>query len=364
MTSTPPVSVAILAYPETTASVVYGMYDLFVAAGREWGVVVDGQPGPALMRPVIVSRHSGAFEAVNGVTIMPHATLDQAPTAEIVCVPEVAIPPEDPLDGRFQSEVAWLRDRYAAGATLASACSGAVLLAETGLLDNHDATTHWAYCEILRRRYPKVRVHPERALVLAGEGQRLVMAGGGTAWHDLVLYLIGRFVGIEAAMQVARINLIDWHQVGQQPFARLARTRQVGDAVIARCQTWIAEHYQEPSPVASMIRLSGIAERSFKRRFRAATGMSPIEYVHTLRLEAAKQRLESGDQSAEAIAFEVGYEDATFFRRLFRRNVHLTPSQYRKRFGALRRVLVGGGQERMNAELECGDTDAERPDSL
>jgi transcriptional regulator GlxA family with amidase domain len=115
----------------------------------------------------------------------------------------------------------------------------------------------------------------------------------------------------------------------------------VGDAVIARCQAWIAEHYQEPSPVGAMIRLSGIAERSFKRRFRVATGMSPIEYVHTLRLEAAKQRLESGDQSAEAIAFEVGYEDAAFFRRLFRRHVQLTPSQYRKRFGALRRALGG-----------------------
>ena len=96
MTPTPPVSVAILAYPETTASVVYGMYDLFIAAGRDWGVVVDGQPGPALMQPLIVSRHSGAFEAVNGVTIMPHVALDQAPVAEIVCVPEVAVPPEDP----------------------------------------------------------------------------------------------------------------------------------------------------------------------------------------------------------------------------------------------------------------------------
>ena len=343
MTSTAPVSVAILAYPETTASVVFGMYDLFVAAGRDWGVVVDGQPGPELMRPLIVSSHAGPFEAVNGITILPHVTLDQAPAAEIVCVPEVAVPPDYPLDGRFQAEIAWLRERYAAGATLASACSGAVLLAEAGLLDGHDATTHWAYCEILRRRYPKVRVHPERALVLAGEGQRLVMAGGGTAWHDLALYLIGRFAGIDSAMQVARINLIDWHQVGQQPFARLARTRQVEDAVIARCQAWIAEHYQEPSPVSSMIQLSGIAERSFKRRFRAATGMSPIEYVHMLRLEAAKERLESGDQSAETIAFEVGYEDAAFFRRLFRRHVHLTPSQYRKRFGALRRVLSRAG---------------------
>ena len=151
--------------------------------------------------------------------------------------------------------------------------------------------------------------------MVSGEGQRLVMAGGGTSWQDLALYLIARFVGVDAAMQVARINLIDWHAIGQQPFARLARSRQVDDAVIARCQTWIAEHYDEPSPVTAMVRLSGLPERSFKRRFQQATGMSPLEYVHTLRLEEAKQMLETNDDPIEAIANEVGYEDAGFFSR-------------------------------------------------
>ena len=214
-----------------------------------------------------------------------------------------------------------------------------MLLAETGLLNGHEATTHWAYCDALARRYPAVKVHAQRALVVSGEGQRLVMAGGGTSWLDLALYLIARFVGVEAAMQVARINLIDWHTIGQQPFARLARSRQVEDAVIARCQTWIAEHYHESAPVAAMVRLSGIAERSFKRRFQQATGMAPLEYVHTLRLEEAKHMLESSDQPIEAIANEVGYEDAGFFSRLFRRKVNLTPAQYRKRFGSMRRAL-------------------------
>ena len=193
-----------------------------------------------------------------------------------------------------------------------------------------------------------MKVRPQRALVVSGDGQRLVMAGGGTSWLDLALYLIARSVGVEAAMQTARINLIDWHAIGQQPFARLARSRQVDDAAIARCQTWIAEHYQEPAPVAAMVGLSGLAERSFKRRFQQATGMAPLEYVHTLRLEEAKQLLESTDQPIEAIANEVGYEDAGFFSRLFRRNVNLTPAQYRKRFGAMRRALQssGAGQSR------------------
>jgi transcriptional regulator GlxA family with amidase domain len=167
------------------------------------------------------------------------------------------------------------------------------------------------------------------------------MAGGGTTWLDVAVYLIARFVGVDVAMQTARVNLIDWHDIGQQPFARLARSRQVEDALIARCQAWIAENYHAPAPVAAMVRLSGLAERSFMRRFKAATGMAPLEYVHTLRLEEAKQMLESGDTPIEAIAGEVGYEDAGFFSRLFRRKVDLTPAQYRKRFGAMRRALGG-----------------------
>jgi transcriptional regulator GlxA family with amidase domain len=142
-------------------------------------------------------------------------------------------------------------------------------------------------------------------------------------------------------MQVARISLIDWHEIGQQPFARLARSRQVEDAVIARCQTWIADHYQEAAPVAAMAKLSGLAERSFKRRFHAATGMSPLEYVHTLRLEEAKQMLEAEDKPIQQIANEVGYEDAAFFSRLFKRNVSLTPAKYRRRFGSMRKALRG-----------------------
>lgn len=165
------------------------------------------------------------------------------------------------------------------------------------------------------------------------------MAGGGTSYLDLALYLIARTVGVEVAMQVARVNLIDWHEVGQQPFARLAPARQSEDAVIGQCQVWIAEHYEEPSPVSAMMQRSGLSERTFKRRFQRATGMAPLEYVHTIRLEEAKQLLETTDQPVERIAREVGYDDAAFFGRLFRRKVRLTPAQYRRRFQRVRTAL-------------------------
>lgn len=340
----PPVRVAMLAFPESTASVLYGMYDLFLSAGRDWGLIETGRPGPMLLHPVVASRHAAPLMISNGVTVRPDYTLDDAPAPDLVCIPEVAVPPGGSLD-RFDVEVEWLRRCHAQGATIATACSGAMLLAQTGLLDGRDATTHWAYCDAMRQRHPKIRVHPQRALVVTGEGQRLVMAGGGTSWLDLAIYLISRFASLEVAMQTARVNLVAWHDVGQQPFARLARSRQSEDAVIARCQTWIAHNYGAPAPVAAMVRMSGLPERSFKRRFHQATGMSPLEYVHTLRLEEAKQMLESGEAPIEEIANGVGYEDAGFFGRLFRRHVALTPAQYRKRFGAMRRALQSAGAQ-------------------
>ena len=334
-----PARIAIFALPETTASVVYGMYDMFMSAGRDWELIVNGCPGPNLLQPRIVSSYGRSLTAGNGVRITPDAGLDACDEADVICVPELLVPPGEPFEGRFLAEIECLKRAYANDKLLATACSGALLLAEAGLRDGEDATTHWAYCDLMRSRYPRVKVREQRALVASGEAQRLVMAGGGTSWLDLAMYLIARLTNIETAMRTARVNLIGWHDIGQQPFARLARTRQVEDAVIARCQVWIADNYAAPSPVAAMAAISGIAERSFKRRFQQATGMSPLEYVHTVRLEEAKQLLESGDLAIEAIANEVGYEDAGYFAKLFRRSVGITPAKYRRRFGAMRRAI-------------------------
>ena len=219
-----------------------------------------------------------------------------------------------------------------------------MLLAEAGLLDGHDATTHWAYCDVLRQRYPKVDVHPQRALVVSGEGQRLVMAGGGTSWLDLALYLIARFVDADAAMQVARLNLIDWHAIGQQPFARLARTRQVDDAVIGRCQEWIAANYRGRTRRSRRwCACRGLPERSFKRRFRAG-------HRHV----AARIRAHAAARGGEAPARDrrragrgrSPTRSATRTRASSAAcsggNVGLTPAQYRKRFRSMRRAIAAG----------------------
>ena len=209
---TTPVTVAVLAFPEATASVVYGMYDLFMSAGRDWGVVVEGRPGPSFdaasrgirARGGVPSQQRRAHRAATDSRFVP-------PSRHRLHFPRSPCRRASPWrDDSFRRSPGCNAaiDLVRLSLRLARC---AMLLAEAGLLNGHEATTHWAYCDILRRRYPEVNVQSQRALVVSGEGQRLVMAGAGTSWLDLALYLIARTVGVEVAMQVARINLIDWH---------------------------------------------------------------------------------------------------------------------------------------------------------
>jgi transcriptional regulator GlxA family with amidase domain len=293
------------------------------------------------MQPYIVSARKGDVLTANGAWIRTDFGFDDCPEPDIVCVPDFTLPPDDPCIGRFDSEVAWLRDCYASGAALSCTCTGAVMLAQTGLLDGMDATIHWSYAPSLAKHYPRLKVDPDKALVVTGAGHRIVMAGGGTSHLDLILYLIARFVGLTEALEVAKAYLIVWHDAGQRPFTSLMTGKQTRDALIARCQEWAADHYAETAPVAAMVRLSGLSERTFIRRFSTATGMSPLDYIHALRLEEAKQILETHDLPIEAVALEVGYQDNGFFGRMFRLRVGMTPGQYRRRFGNLRALLKG-----------------------
>ncbi len=328
-----------MALPDVTASTLFGICDLFHSTGRDWGLVTEGVPGPERIVPEIVAAERGPRRVGNDVLVEATTALDDCLDPDIVCVPDIFIAPGQRLDSRYDRERAWVRARLESGATIATACSGALLLAEEGMLDGLEATTHWAYCAAFRRDFPRVQLRENRALVATGPGQRIVMAGGGTNWLDLVLYLIARFVGTEEAMQVAKMHMINWHDIGQQPFAALARTLRSEDAVIARCQEWVAEHYDEAAPIAAMRERSGLSERAFSRRFAKSTGLTPLQYVHNLRLEEAKHLLERTQLPVEAVAQEIGYEDAAFFSRLFKRSVQLTPAEFRRRFGALRQAL-------------------------
>jgi transcriptional regulator GlxA family with amidase domain len=333
----PPLDVLIVAVPETAGSALYGMVDVLAATGSVWQTLMRSAERDAPFRIRIVAPRARPFRCGNGIPVSPDLSVRDHPAADIVILPELWLGPDEHLGGRYPELLAWIGARHRTGAYLYSACSGALMLAETGLLDGREATSHWGYQDLFRRRYPRIRFRPEPSLCFADPAGRVVTAGGTTSWHDLALHIIARHVNPGEAMRIAKVYLLKWHDEGQLPYTPLVRLQPHADATVRDCESWLAKHFREPGPVGRLARHARIAERTLKRRFKAATGLAPIDYVQNLRIEEAKRLLESSEQPAEEISAEVGYEDASFFRRVFRRSTGLSPGQYRRMFGSMPR---------------------------
>lgn len=325
-----PIKVSIVAAADVEPWVAVGIHDAFWAVGTLWNRVMGEREHPRFL-PEIVAAEPGPMKTATGVRIEPHRTIRDDTRTDIVFVPSLLMSSGAQFGRENTDVVGWVRRAYADGAHVVSACTGSFLLAEAGLLDDREATTHWAFVDLMKSEYPRVRVLSDRVLVSATDDHRIVTSGGATSWTDLVLYIVGRFAGPEEARRLAKMSLFDWHHDGQNPYSRLTTRLQSSDKLIQECQAWLASHYGNADPVAAMIRQSGLSRRTFNRRFKMATGHTPLEYVQRVRIEEAKQILETTDQPVEAIACEVGYGDAVSFRRLFKRLVSNTPAVYRRR---------------------------------
>jgi len=336
-----PVDVLIVAVPETSGSALYGMLDVLLAAGNIWQTLVREETVQAPFRVRIVARTAAAFTCGNGIPVSPDCSVADNPRAGIVILPELWLGPDEDIRGRHPDLLEWIRCSYKQGSTLYSACSGAIMLAATGLLDNCEATSHWAYQDLFRTRYPKVRFHPEPNLVFADAAGRIVTAGGTTSWHDLALHIIARHCSPGEALRIAKVYLLKWHGEGQLPYTTLVRRSPHADSVVRTCEQWLAGHYLEADAIRQVVELAGIPERTLKRRFKAATGNTLIEHLQNLRIEEAKHLLETGQQPVDEISVAVSYEDPSFFRRLFKRCTGLTPSQYRRMFQPVINAAAG-----------------------
>ena len=215
----------------------------------------------------IVSTVPGEIVLASGLPLRVGRSVAEIKTTDIVLVPSVVLGPHGWEQGRYPELVEFAARMHRQGALLCSACSGIFLLAETGLFDGHPATVHWGYAQQFARAYPLVRSEPERVLVAAGERETLITSGASTSWHDLVLYLIVRFVGATAAQAVTRFFALQWHHDGLAPYVVFEGRHDHGDLVIAEAQDWLKGHFSVAGPVEEMVRRSTLAERTFKRRF-------------------------------------------------------------------------------------------------
>jgi transcriptional regulator GlxA family with amidase domain len=319
--------ITILALDGTVASTVTGPTDIFGLAGVLWNQICGVQPEP-YFKVVIASVKGKPVKCVNGIVIQPHLSLDEVRRTDLIIISAEDLAA---LDAASRQAIPWLLKHHKAGTTLASVCTGAFLLAQTGLLDGKRATTHWGFAELFRKRYPQVDLRPE--CLITDEGS-LVCGGGAFSYFDLSLYLVERYGGFEVATQCGKSLLLDIGRTSQVPYAIFEYQKQHKDPQVLKAQTFIEKDYAQQINMDDLAARVGMSLRNFKRRFRRATGDSPLSYLQRFRVEAAKRQFENTHQSISEICYQVGYEDLPFFRGIFKRYVGLSPNEYRKRIQA------------------------------
>lgn len=315
-----PRRVVILAFPGVQPLDVAGPAEVFSCACRL-------APGVYTVEVVARDRHP-ILAPGSGYGIVPGSTTAacRGPIDTLMVAGGFGV--EDALED--VSLVRWVRAAARRSRRVTSVCSGALLLAAAGLLDGHRATTHWASCDELRRRYPEVDVDPKPIFVRDGE---LWTAAGVTAGVDLALALVEDDLGPEVPREVARWLVVFLQRPGgQAQFSSHLASAPASRVPLRELQGWIADNLDEDLRVEALADRATMSPRNFARAFRRETGLTPAAYVEALRVEAARQRLERGSEPVDLVAARAGFGTPETMRRAFARRVGVAPAEYRARF--------------------------------
>lgn len=249
-----------------------------------------------------------------------------------------------PLFGDMEKAVAsnsgvlpWITAQYAKGAEVASLCVGAFLLAATGLLNGHQCSTHWAYVSEFRQRFPDVEV-VDGSIITEANG--LYSSGGALSFWNLLLHLVEKFTSRETAILVSKYFAVDIDRESQNAFALFQGQKNHNDEAVKTTQVYIEEHYYDKLTVDELAERVALGRRSFERRFKQATNNSVLEYIHRIKMEAAKRSFESTRKNITEVMYEVGYTDTKAFRSVFKKLTGLTPVEYRNKYNRLAVEMV------------------------
>lgn len=303
--------------------------EILGTAGVLWEAFTSGGTGTPLFRVRAVSIDGRPTHNLIPVSIRPECSIDEVRKADLIVVPTAGADLAE-ICRKNTRLVPWLQKWHRRGAAIAGICTGVTLLAEAGLLDGKPATTHWAFIPRFRERYPRVDWQAERFIT---ESHNVFCSGGVYASIDLSLHLVERFGGHKMAMETAKSLLLETPRMWQAAYAGEAPAAAHDDVAIRRVQQHLFKNFRDEVTVDDLAAQAGMSARTFARRFRAATGDTPLAYLHRLRITAAKHLLESNEIGIHDVSVEVGYDDVAFFRRLFKRFTGVPPREYRIRFG-------------------------------
>jgi transcriptional regulator GlxA family with amidase domain len=322
------IDVTVLLLGGCYASTALGPVEVFHSAGTLWNVLHGDREAP-LFRVTTASLRSRRVMSPYGVRLQASAVLGDIRATDLIIVPSAGLDLDVQL-AAHREMYPWLRRHAAKGSYIAGVCAGAAYLAEAGLLDGREATTHWASAQELQRRYPAVKWRPDKMIT---EDRRVLCSGGVYASMDLSLYLVEKFCGHEIAVQIAKALVINMPRSRQTGYAVLPLSRPHGDDAIRSAEASIERSFKSRLRVEDMARERHMSPRNFIRRFKAATGRTPGDYLQATRIAIAKQMLEGGARSVQTVCVAVGYEDPAFFRALFKRHTGMSPAVYREHFG-------------------------------
>lgn len=283
-------------------------------------------------RPLFQVEYVGhkrpAPDAEGFYTVSPARTIDEVQQTDLIIIPAVHGDLGESIAAN-QQVIEWVKAQHRNGAEVAAFCIGTFLLAQTGLLDGKTCSTHWGFAGALQQMFPAVRVEAEN-IVSVADG--VYTSGGAYAFTNLVVYLIERYGGRELAVLTAKTFMIDVDKNSQSPFMIFNGQKDHGDALVLQVQQRLETDFAKPITVAELADAAATNRRTLERRFKSATGNSVVEYLQRVRIEQAKQLLETGAQTVSEAMYAVGYNDAKAFREVFRKCAGASPSEYRKKF--------------------------------
>ncbi len=318
--------VTILGLYNSMATTIFGPMDILNQAGRLWNRV-SKSPATPFFDVSIASPDGLPIKATNNVLIQPHCGIADVDQTDLIMIASATY--IEKILEKSPELVPWIRRQYAQGAQVASICTGVFLLAETGLLDGKSATLHWGFAELFKQKYPRVNLKQDQMFLDQG---RLYCSAGVNAGLDLSLYLVEKFCGRQTAVQCAKTMILDMGREIQTPYDCFLFSRDHGDAAVIGISKWIEQHHTQAIDYDRLAGKYGMGRRSLERRFKQATGVTPLGYLQQLRVETAKHLLEEGSRTFNEITYLVGYEDISFFRKIFARLTGLRPKEYQQRF--------------------------------
>ena len=320
--------IGILNYNYAVPTSVTGPADIFAALVRTYPIVTGNELN-ADFKIEFITEKKGLFWKT------PFGEKEQQPittsdTYDLIIVPAMFSNKIEEVVQKEAKIIGWLKQQHKKDTELASICVGSFLLAATGLLNGRKATTNWMFADLFRKKYPLVILEDDKIIVDQG---KIYSCGGAFSFTTFMIYLIEKFCGHEVAITASKILMINMHHQPQTSFSIFQFQANHADDAISRVQKFMEKNYNKTISMAEMAGIGNMSPRNLIRRFEQATGNTPLEYLQRFRMENAKKMLENKNDGIEQIAMKCGYDDMSFFRKIFKRHVGMTPREYKVKYG-------------------------------